>query len=96
MKKSLVKLILINVVIAIVLLVIFYFSAFLSGYGSNINYLPQEKKLFMKFAISHLIINLFLIYRLKQFGSIINIIISMLFIITLYLFVAWRLQYFSQ
>lgn len=94
MKKSLSKLLALNVAIGITLLIIFYFSAFILGYGSNINHLPQEKALFITFVIFHLIIAFFILYRYKQFNSI-GIAVSIITIAVIYLIAAWRFEYFK-
>jgi len=93
MKNSLIKLILLNVITGIILLIIFYLSAFLSGYGSNITHLSQEKRLFIKFAIFHCIVNIYLLYKLKQINTI-SIFLSIIIICCLYLFAAWQFEYF--
>jgi hypothetical protein len=94
MKAPLVKFLLLNTLIAMILLVVFYFSAFLSGYGSSVNYLPQEKRLFIGFIIFHLLINLFLIYKYKQFTWV-DISISILALSIFYFVEAWLFGYFK-
>ena len=94
MKNPLIKLVLLNVLIGIILLIAFYLSAFLSGYGSNVSHLPQEKRLFIWFVISHFIVNVFLLYRLKQFNWI-GISVSILLIAIFYFIEAWQFEYFK-
>jgi hypothetical protein len=93
MKKSSLILIWLNVLIGIIILVVFYLSAFLSGYGSNATHLPQEKRLFVEFVFFHFVVNIYLLYRLKQIKAT-GIIISMSVIILLYLLAAWQFGYF--
>ncbi len=94
MKNTLIKLVLLNVGIAIVLLIAFYFSSFMSGYGSNNSYLPQEKSLFIKFLIFHVIVAMFLLYKYRQITWM-AILASMLVIVALYLIAAWQFGYFN-
>jgi len=93
MKNTLIKLLLLNTLIYLLLLVIFYFSAFLSGYGSNAGFLSHEKRLFVYFFIFHLVLNFFLTYRFRQLNWT-GITISTLLIIMLYVVAAWRFEYF--
>jgi cytosine/uracil/thiamine/allantoin permease len=94
MKNIILKIAVVNVLIAIVLLIVFYFSAFLSGYGSNASYLPQEKKLFVKFIIFHFVPAVFLLYRYKHF-NLAGIFTTILVIVVMYLLAAWQFEYFS-
>ena len=94
MKSPLVKLVLLNVGIAVFLLIVFYFSAFLSGYGSNSSYLPREKRLFTKFLIIHAVIATFLFYTHRQINWIL-ILASMSVVVALYLIAAWQFGYFN-
>jgi cytosine/uracil/thiamine/allantoin permease len=94
MKNIILKIALINVLIAIVLLIVFYFSAFLSGYGSNASYVPQEKKLFVKFMIFHFVAAVFLLYRYKQI-NLAAISTTILVMVGMYLLAAWQFEYFS-
>ncbi|HEY2721510.1 MAG TPA: hypothetical protein VGI82_07285 [Chitinophagaceae bacterium] len=94
MKNPLIKLVLLNVLIGIILLIAFYLSAFLSGYGSNVSHLPEEKRLFIGFVIFHFIVNVFLLYRLKQFNWI-GISVSILLIAIFYFVEAWQFEYFK-
>ena len=94
MKNSLTKLFVLNVLIWLILLVMFYLAAFLSGYGSNSNYLPMEKNLFLKFIVFHFAISLYFLYRFKQLNFI-GFIASAVLIAFLYLIAAWQFQYFN-
>lgn len=94
MKNQLIKVVVLNILLGIILLVAFYLSAFLSGYGSNIGYLTQEKKLFIKFIALHLIINLFELYRYNQINAI-RFLSSLVTIAFLYTIAAWHFEYFS-
>jgi hypothetical protein len=94
MKNIILKIAVVNVLIAIVLLIVFYFSAFLSGYGSNTSYLPQEKKLFVKFVIVHFVSAIFFLFRYKQF-NLVAISTTILVIVGMYLLAAWQFEYFS-
>lgn len=94
MKNILLKMAVANVLIAILLLIAFYFSAFLSGYGSNTSYLTQEKKLFIEFVIFHIVAAIFLLYRYKQF-NLAAISVTILVIAGMYLLAAWQFEYFN-
>ena len=92
MKKPLMKLLLLNLLVYGILLTIFYFSAFLSGYGSNNSLLVQEEHLFIKFVVIHLLVNCFLLYKFKQV-NLIGIVNSIFLILILYVLTAWKAEY---
>jgi len=94
MKNYLLKLFLLNLLLGVLILIAFYLSAFLSGYASNVSYLPQEKKLFIKFAIFHFLVNIFFLYKYKQLNWI-GIIGSIGLIVAFYLLLAWQFDYFK-
>jgi cytosine/uracil/thiamine/allantoin permease len=94
MKNIILKIAVVNVLMAILLLIVFYFIAFLSGYGSNASYLPQEKKLFVKFIIFHFVPAVCLLYRYKQF-NLTGILTTILVIAAMYLLAAWLFEYFG-
>lgn len=94
MKNILLRTVVVNVLIAVVLLTIFYFSVFLSGYGSNASYLPQEKNLFAGFVIFHFAVASFFLYRFKQFNLKV-ISATLLVVVTTYLIAAWYFEYFG-
>ena len=48
------------------MLVTFYFSAFLAGYGSNKNHLGEEKNMFFAFALANLLLNLLYLMVTKK------------------------------
>lgn len=52
------KIIFFNLLLFAFLFLCFYFSAFLLGYASNINYLGSEKRLYLIFCGVHLLFNL--------------------------------------
>jgi hypothetical protein len=93
MKKQLIKVLLLNILIGIILFVVLFFSAYTLGSGSSVSHLPQEKRLFIGFAIFHFIINFLLLYRYKQFNWIITST-SILLIVIFYLGEAWKFGYF--
>ncbi|MBN8789475.1 MAG: hypothetical protein J0I84_20535 [Terrimonas sp.] len=93
MKNSLIKIIALNIVAGITILVMFYLTAFLSGYGSNGSHISMEKKLFIKFAVFHFVINFYLLYRFKQM-NLLGFLISLIIIAVFYLIVAWYFEYF--
>ena len=80
--------------LGIMLLLVFYLCAFLSGYGSNNGYLYQEKKLFIIFIVLHLVINLYVLYRYKQI-NVLGFLASLMTIIFLYGIAAWYFEYFN-
>jgi hypothetical protein len=94
MKNILIKLLAINVLIAILLLIAFYFFAFLSGYGSNANYLPQEKLLFINFIIFHIVVAIFYLYRVNHL-NLAAISATLLVLTGVYLLAAWQFEYFN-
>ena len=89
MKSPFAKLLLLNIIIGIALIGIFYFAAFLSGYASNLKYLPTEKHLFFKFVIFHFVANILLLYRIEQINSA-GIATSILTICLIYSFILHR------
>jgi len=94
MKKTFIKFALLNVAIGVFILIAFYLSAFLSGYGSNNSYLSQERKLFITFLIFHVIISMFLLYKYRQINWMATLT-SSLVIMLLYLIAAWKFGYFG-
>ena len=95
MKKSLLTSILLNIAIGFVLLFVFYIYAFLSGFGSNTSHLPDEKRLFKKFIVFHLIVNFLFLWRLNQL-NLIGICISLVSITAIYLIVGLQFDYFNN
>ncbi len=93
MKMGRLGLVLLNIAIGFVLLIVFYFCAFLSGYGSNISHLADEKALFIKFLFFHLIVNLYFLYRLKNLG-LISVFLSIVSITFTYVLAAYLFGYF--
>jgi hypothetical protein len=69
------------------LLIVFYFSDFLCGYGSKISHLLEEKRLFIKLIIFHLLVHLFFLYQLEQLNPI-SISTSIVLIAVIYLIAA--------
>ena len=93
MRNPLIKLLILNILIAIILYYAFLYSAFLSGYGSNSSHLHQEERMFTGFMIFHFLINLFLLYRYNKFDWIF-VSISIALIAIYYFVEAWQFGYF--
>lgn len=94
MKNDIKKIIIYNILLWVILIIVFSLSAFLSGYGSNIDLLLQEKILFLKFTALHFIINLYLLYKNNQ-RWVKCLFVSVLTIAILYLIAAWYFGYFN-
>jgi hypothetical protein len=93
MKISLAKLFLLNVLTGIVLFfLLVFFSVSLYEYGSVDGI--QENRLFIGFAISHLILNGFLLHKYNLFNRIF-VLITTLLILALYFLEAWHFDYFK-
>jgi hypothetical protein len=88
MIKSIARTALINVILFIVLIILYFITGFLLGYGSNDNYKQSAWILFGGFVVTHLIINLIFISN-PQKNSIIVVIGSCLYIMILYGIVAY-------
>jgi galactitol-specific phosphotransferase system IIC component len=94
MRNSLIKLLLLNIFIAIVLYCAFAYIAFMSGYASNGNHLREEERMFIGFVIFHFLINFFLLYRYKKFNWIFIFILTALIAI-FYFTEAWQFGYLT-
>ncbi len=88
MIKSIARTALINVILFIVLIILYFITGFLLGYGSNDNYKQSAWLLFGGFVVIHLIINLIFISS-PQKNNIIVVIGSCLYIMILYGIVAY-------
>jgi hypothetical protein len=93
MKKPLATLLLLNIIIGIALIVIFYFAILLSG-SSSMKYLHYQKQLLLKFAILHFAANFLMLYKVKQINSA-SIAASIVIICLVYFFAAWRFEYLT-
>ena len=93
MKKPLIKLSILNILVAIILYYAYMYTAFMSGYGANNNHLQEEEKMFVGFVISHFLINLFLLYKYHKFNSVF-VSISMVLIAIYYFVEGWQFGYF--
>ena len=95
MSKTITKYVLLNLFIFLVLFVVFYFSAFLFGYGANSNSLKSEIRMFEGFGVTQLLMDLFYIY-LKQVKILTSLLaLTTIEIIFLWVTLALYLQYFS-
>ncbi len=82
------KILLINVGLFIVLIILYFITGFLAGYGSNNNYEAAAWRLYIGFFIFHLLINFVLLIRMKMVSAL-YIIFSSVEILILYGIVAW-------
>ena len=88
MSKQLYKFFLLNIGLFIVLVIVFFITGFLAGYGSNNNYEAASWRLYFGFVIAHVLINLLLLYRYKFF-TVQSILLTSLEIFFLYAILAW-------
>jgi len=82
------KLFLINIVLFVVLIVLYFTLGFLAGYGSNNTYEAAAWRLYAGFIIIHLIINFILLRKMKILSTL-PIAFSCIEILILYGVVAW-------
>jgi len=88
-----IKILLLNILIAIIIYVASLYGAFIAGYGANGNHLHLEQDMFLSFVIFHLIINLVLLYRFKKLDWIYTSV-SLALIGFYYFAEAWQFGYF--
>ena len=82
--KNIIKILLFNIVLFLIFIIIYYASAFLSGFASNNSHEAEGWWMYVKFTIAHLVINiLFLEFLLKEL-NLQNTLISSTGIIILY------------
>jgi tryptophan-rich sensory protein len=72
-----------QVTLFIAILVIFYFSTFLAGYGSSNKHLQDEKNMFLGFAASNLILGLLYLIIKKRFRML-EVAVTVVLTLTLY------------
>lgn len=82
------KAILINFGLFVVLIVLYFLSGFVAGYGSNNNYEAAAWRLFIGFVIGHLVINYLLLKKMRIFDFT-AFVSSCIEILILYGIVAW-------
>ena len=68
--SKIIKLLLINIGLCLFLLITYFISGFLSGYGANTSYAAAAWRLYIGFIIVHLIINFLLLKRFKILDSL--------------------------
>lgn len=88
MSKNIWKVALLNVGLFVVLIVLYFITGFLSGYGANNSYEAAAWRLYIAFIVVHLLINCLLLYRFKSL-NLFCIFLSFLEILLLYGAVAW-------
>lgn len=88
MSKQLYKFLLINIGLFIVLVIVFFITGFLAGYGSNNNYEAASWRLYFGFVVAHILINLLFLYWYK-FLTLQSILLTSLEIFVLYGILAW-------
>ena len=93
MKNPIIKLIILHVLLAAVLLIVYYFSCFLLGYASSGTFLKQ-KRLFFEFFIFHMVLAIFLLFRSKQI-NLKGVLAAIMPIAIIYLLAAWQWDYLS-
>lgn len=81
--KPLYKVVLLNIVIAIVLITVYFITAFLLGYGANSSYAEASTRLYIVFGCGHLLLNIWLLYK---FGALnlINVGFTIIELLSLY------------
>ncbi len=79
---------LINLILFIALIILYFIIGFLLGYGSNDNYKQSAWLLFIGFVVLHLILNLRFVTKLQK-NNMIIVIASCLYIMILYGIVAY-------
>ena len=93
MKNTFIKLVLLNLIISLILIIIFYLWLFIDGYGANNKYLSQEKRIFIMFVIFNFLLSIYMLNRLKQLNAL-SVIVTVILICFINLFVAKILGYF--
>ena len=93
MKKTLMILLLANVLTYVIVIVAFYFIGFSMGLADNSSQLPQQERLFTKFVIFHFLFNFILLYRTRQI-SVLGVASSVLLVATLYIITAKCYDFF--
>jgi hypothetical protein len=83
-----------NLGIFSVLIIVFYLSAFLSGYGSSSRHLFSEIKLFTGFLIAHLLTN-FYIFFFRERMTLLSSLIIIAEVFLLWGFAAFYFGYFG-
>lgn len=86
--KPIYKTLLLNVLISIIVVVAFFLTAFLMGYGSNSSYTSATNRLYVVFISTHLIGSI-LILRKRKILNATNIVITILEVFIIYVLVAW-------
>jgi hypothetical protein len=71
-------------ILFIAMLIIFYFSAFLAGYGSSNSHLQDEKNMFFGFAVSYLILSVLYLSIIKRM-MMLEVAITVVLTLTLFL-----------
>jgi|GEM_PF-1367777 len=85
------KMLLINIAISIAIVISFFITAFLLGYGSNSIYANATIRLYIAFVILHFAINLLVLFKFKLL-TIKWIVITFLQLFIIYSVIA---QYFN-
>ena len=88
MMKSIYKVLLLNIGIAIVIVIVFFITAFLLGYGSNSSYAKATMRLYGLFAAIHFLVNIWLL-RKDGTMSINSVAITFVELLVIYGLVAW-------
>lgn len=88
MMKPIYKVLLMNIGIAVLLVVLYFVTAFLLGYGSNTSYAKASIKLFALFAVVHFIVNIGFLHRADTL-TILNVAITLVELILIYGVIGW-------
>lgn len=86
--KSIYKVLLVNVGIAIVIVIAFFITAFLLGYGSNSSYAKATMKLYILFVAIHFLKNIWLLRKVGTL-SINSVAITFVELFIIYGVIAW-------
>jgi hypothetical protein len=88
MMKSIYKILLLNVGVAIVIVIAYFITAFLLGYGSNSSYAKATMRLYVIFATIHFLINIWFLRKADTL-SINSVAITFIELFLIYGLIAW-------
>jgi len=88
MMKPIYKILLLNVGIAVLLVVLYFITAFLLGYGSNSSYAEATIRFYVLFAVFHFLVNIWLLHRADTL-TIVSVAITLVELILIYGAIGW-------
>ena len=94
MTKTIVSQFIRPITIFFILYLIFYFAAFLSGYGANNKHINEEVRLFIYFGITHLVITFLYFIKERKLGTKF-LLLAITEVLILWTLAAWNFGYFS-